>query len=65
MIATIRRNLWGIGVEACCIEVFQRWLRGEGLEPVTWETLLEGLRDMDYINLAGDIEKRLLQGSLA
>lgn len=62
-IATIKRNLWGIGVEACCIEVFQRWLRGEGLEPVTWETMLESLRDLEYFNLAGDIEKHLLQGN--
>ena len=60
-IAVIRRDLWGLGSEACCMQALQLWLRGEGRQPVSWKTLIECLDDMEYINLARSIRENLLK----
>ena len=46
-------------VEACCRTILQRWLDGEGLQPVTWETLLEALVDIEHDTLARDLRREL------
>ena len=46
-------------VEACCRTILQRWLDGEGLQPVTWETLVEALVDIEHGALAGDLRREL------
>ena len=38
------------------IEIFQEWLTKRGRQPVTWETLVEVLRDIELFTLAGKIE---------
>ena len=43
--------------ERPCEEMFRRWLRGEGCQPVTWERLLEGINDSEYGELARKIRK--------
>jgi len=47
---------------AACTEVLHRWVGGaEGTrEPVSWATLIECLRDCDFIMLARDLENALL-----
>ena len=37
-------------------EILQEWITGRGRQPVTWETLVEVLRDVKYSVLARDIE---------
>ena len=36
-------------------EILQEWLTGRGKQPVTWDTLVEVLRDIELSTLAGDI----------
>ena len=40
-------------------EILLKWLRGMGKQPVTWNTLIEVLRDIDLKSLAKDIESSL------
>jgi len=46
---------------AACEEVLYRWVSGtEGtLQPVSWVTLIECLRNCDFIGLAKDLENAL------
>ena len=46
-------------VKAACRTILQRWLEGEGLQPVTWETLVEALVDIEHGALAGDLRREL------
>ena len=46
-------------VEAACRTILQRWLDGEGLQPVTWETLVEALVDIEHGALARDLRREL------
>lgn len=39
--------------------VLQKWIGGKGLEPFTWDTLVNCLRDADLNGLANDIEEVL------
>ena len=34
--------------ETACRNILQRWLNGEGRQPVTWGTLVDGLEDIGY-----------------
>ena len=36
-------------------EILQEWLTGRGKQPVTWETLVEVLSDIELSTLASDI----------
>jgi hypothetical protein len=38
-------------------EIFRVWVRGEGLTPVSWSTLVGVLEDMELNILARDVEK--------
>ena len=38
------------------MEIIQEWLSGRGKQPVTWDTLVEVLRDIELSTLAGEIE---------
>ena len=46
-------------VEAACHNILQRWLNGEGRQPVTWGTLVDGLEDIGHGTLAGYLTKEL------
>ena len=39
--------------------IFELWLRGEGRQPVSWDTLVTVLRDLDLNMLADVIEKNV------
>ena len=60
-IQVIRRDHWGFGALACCMQALQMWLRGEGRQPVTWKTLIECLIDIEHSQVAKDIKDYLLQ----
>ena len=47
------------GVESCCRVMFQHWLEGNGVQPVTWATLLEILEDCFFTKLAERIKASL------
>ncbi len=37
------------------MDVLQQWLSGKGIQPVTWSSLVQVLRDIDLVDLAEDI----------
>ena len=41
-------------------EILHRWIQGRGRTPVTWETLVEVLKEAGLKQLASDIEPSLL-----
>ena len=41
--------------EAINMDILQQWIDGRGKKPVTWETLIEVLFDIDLTTLAEDI----------
>ena len=47
------------GVEACCRAMFQFWLEGNGVKPVSWATLVTVLRDSKLCALADQVKKHL------
>ena len=47
-------------VEPACRRILERWsVDGEGRQPVTWETLIECLEDIEYGSLASDLRREL------
>ena len=44
---------------ASCREMFQYWLAGNGVEPVSWRTLVSLLRNVEKNTLAKDLEQML------
>ena len=42
-------------VESCCRCMFQHWLDGNGVQPVSWATLLEILKDCHFNTLATEV----------
>ena len=47
------------GPTVCCRNMFQHWLKGNGCQPTTWETLIELLEDFEQPMLAQQIEYAL------
>ena len=41
---------------ACCEAMFQHWLKGTGVKPVTWKKLIEILKDCEHVTLAEQVE---------
>ena len=41
-------------------EIFSRWLEGTGLEPRSWLTLVNCLRDIELNTVANEIEKMFI-----
>jgi len=46
---------------ACCEAMFQHWLNGNGVKPVTWKKLIDILKDCECILLAKQVEGALTQ----
>ena len=46
-------------VEKTCHTILHKWLDGQGLQPVTWDTLVECLEDIGHRSLAEDLRKEL------
>ena len=60
VVRTVRRDTTQ-DCTAACVEVLYRWVSGaEGTrQPVSWATLIECLRDCDFVMLARDVENAL------
>ena len=43
------------------IDILKEWLQGKGKKPVTWQTLVDVLKDTGLSKLAMDIEASLSQ----
>ena len=41
---------------ACCEAMFQHWLNGNGVKPVTRKTLIDILKDCEHVVLAQEVE---------
>ena len=48
-----------ITCEDCCLEMLHKWLSGEACQPITWERLIEALRDLELASLAAQLEEML------
>ena len=46
--------------EGCCRAMFQYWMKGNGVRPCSWRTLIELLKDCDQEELAAEIEAALV-----
>ncbi len=46
-------------VENIVDEILKEWLKGSGKTPVTWNTLVEALREAGLVLLADDVSKML------
>ena len=46
--------------EVCCREMFQYWLKGNGVKPQTWHKLVELIGDCDQEVLADELRCVLL-----
>ena len=49
---------WSCDPEAACREMFSWWLSGEG-SPCTWEELIKSLKEVNFHELAQQLEVRL------
>lgn len=45
--------------EKCCREIFDFWIKGNGVQPCTWGKLIELLDMIDESNLAEEIKNAL------
>ena len=45
--------------EDCCEAMFQHWLKGNGLKPCSWHTLIQVLEDCEEQALAQEIQHAL------
>lgn len=45
--------------EQSCREILDYWLKGNGHTPINWETLLDALRDYEFIRFADELELAL------
>ena len=45
-----------IGCQESCHEIFRRWLDGQGCQPITWEKLIEALKDAEKSCLAEQLQ---------
>ena len=43
-------------VKDVSLTILKKWLRGEGMQPTTWKTLIDVMRDSDLGVLADEIE---------
>ena len=46
-------------------EILREWATGRGKKPVSWETLTEVLRDIEFSALASEIEAVKLKSTLS
>ena len=44
-----------------CLNMFQRWMKGEGRGQVCWEVLMKALKDAEFTVLAKDLAVALKQ----
>ena len=45
---------------SCCREIFQCWIRGEGVQPCSWEKLTDLIEDCGEVVLAKDVRNAIV-----
>ena len=60
----IQHDTANFGCERSCRETFRRWLGEKGCQPITWERLIEVLKDAERSELAKELENHL-QGKVS
>ena len=40
-------------------EIFKRWIRGDGINPISWDALVQVLHNADLHNLADELQDAL------
>jgi len=50
------RKVDAIAEKCGSLGILKSWVQGEGLQPVTWRTLVQVLRESNFTDLAGEIE---------
>ena len=61
MLERIEANEGSRGVESCCRSMFQHWLKGNGVAPVSWDTLLRILKNTCFSRLATQLETEIFR----
>ena len=61
MLERIEANEGIKGVESCCRAMFQYWLQGNGVTPVSWDTLLKILKNTRFSRLATQLETEIFK----
>ena len=61
MLERIEANEGIKGVESCCRAMFQYWLKGNGMMPVSWDTLLKILKNTRFSRLATQLETEIFK----
>ena len=61
MLERIEANEGSKGVESCCRAMFQYWLQGNGVTPVSWDTLLKILKNTRFSRLATQLETEIFK----
>ena len=56
MVDAIVHSMHQQDTEQINVKIFHKWLNGMGLQPVTWETLVQVLKDIQLNELAKEIE---------
>ena len=56
MVDAIVHSMHQQDTEQINVKIFQKWLNGMGLQPVSWETLTQVLKDIQLNELAKEIE---------
>ena len=51
-------------LEACCLAVFQHWVKGNGVKPCSWHKLIELIDDCGEEVLAKEIQSALSQSAV-
>ena len=50
--------------EACCLAIFQHWVKGNGVKPCSWHKLIELIDDCGEEVLAKEIQNALSQSAV-
>ena len=56
VVDAIVHSMYQQDTEQINVKIFQKWLNGMGLQPVSWETLVQVLKDIGFNELAKELE---------
>ncbi len=59
-VALIRKQCGDRNPEECCKAVFMHWLKRNGRQPYTWETVCDVLEEIEYSKLAQKVKFAVL-----
>ena len=57
IVDTITRDYWQDGIEMIALKILQKWINGMGQKPVSWDTLVQILHDVQLSEVAQEIQE--------